>query len=241
MPTDRLYLKDSYLKECEAIIENISDNKVILDKTIIHPHASGLVSDQGVIIYNNEELNIIDAIDDRENDNVIHILDKKPTFNVNEKVKIVINWNRRYKLMRMHTASHIIAALAYKKFNAMITGGEITEEYARDDYNINLSGDALKNAFNDIIKEANNIAKKAIEVKIYNMKKEEALKIEGIVKLLEREPPKSEIWRIVEIPGVDIQADGGPHVNNTSEIGDIELVKIENKGKDKKRVYFKVI
>ncbi|NON61943.1 alanyl-tRNA editing protein AlaX, partial [Acidianus sp. DSM 29099] len=92
----------------------------------------------------------------------------------------------------------------------------------------------------EIVREANEILSKGIEVKVYFLSREEAMKIPGIVKLAERMPPNIETWRIVEIPGIDIQADGGPHIKNTAEAGKIEVIKIENRGKDKKRIYYKL-
>jgi len=151
-------------------------------------------------------------------------------FKNNERYVNLLNFEKR-----LHTASHIIAAIAYSKYNALITGGHITAEYAKDDFNID-----EKEKLIDIIAQANEIAKKGIEVKIYFLPREEALKIPGIVKLAERSPPELPIWRIVEIPGIDIQADGGPHVKNTSEIGEIVMLKVENKGKGRKRVYYTV-
>ena len=138
-------------------------------------------------------------------------------------------------MMRLHTASHIVAALAYSKFGALITGGHISPEQAKDDFNVE-----NKDTLIELINEANEIVKKGIELKIYFLPREEALMIPAIVKLAGRNPPQIPIWRIVEIPGIDIQADGGPHVNNTKEIGEIVLLKVENKGKGRKRVYYTV-
>ncbi|BCS91266.1 MAG: alanyl-tRNA editing protein AlaX-M [Candidatus Micrarchaeota archaeon] len=238
MATERLYLKDSYLKENRAKIVAIDDNKIILDRTVIHPHSSGLVSDTGYIEINGSRYDIVDALDDRDSDSIIHILDRKPDASIGDEATVHLNWDRRYKLMKLHTASHILASIIYKRYNALITGGEIYEDYARDDYNISKSGEELRAALASAIEEANGIISKGIQLKIYFMKRDEAMKIDGIVKLMEKMPPSQEIWRIVEIPDIDIQADGGPHVNNTNEIGKIKLLKIENRGKDKKRIYF---
>ncbi|MFB0500874.1 MAG: alanyl-tRNA editing protein AlaX, partial [Candidatus Bathyarchaeia archaeon] len=90
------------------------------------------------------------------------------------------------------------------------------------------------------VEKANKEASKNVQLKIYFLTREEALKMPGVVKLAERMPPKEKELRMVEIPRIDIQADGGPHVKNTKEIGEILLVKIENKGKDKRRIYFDV-
>jgi misacylated tRNA(Ala) deacylase len=90
------------------------------------------------------------------------------------------------------------------------------------------------------VAKANNEVGKGTALKIYFLERTEALKVPGIVKLAERMPPQVKELRIVEIPGIDVQADGGPHVNNTREIDEISLVKIENKGKTQRRVYFTV-
>jgi misacylated tRNA(Ala) deacylase len=90
------------------------------------------------------------------------------------------------------------------------------------------------------VAKANNEVGKGTALKIYFLERTEALKVPGIVKLAERMPPQVKELRIVEIPGIDVQADGGPHVNNTREIGEICLLKVENKGKTQRRVYFTV-
>jgi misacylated tRNA(Ala) deacylase len=125
----------------------------------------------------------------------------------------------------------------YEKYKAFITGGSISYEYAYDDYSLDIMD---KNIFYDVVEEANKIVKRGIEVKIYWLPREEALKIPGIVKLAHKMPPDLKYLRIVEIPGIDIQADGGPHVKNTKEIGEIIVLKIVNKGKRRKRLYYTV-
>ncbi|MEM1649857.1 MAG: alanyl-tRNA editing protein AlaX, partial [Sulfolobales archaeon] len=86
--------------------------------------------------------------------------------------------------------------------------------------------------------KANEVIRRGIEVKIYYMSREEALKIPGITKLAEKTPPEYRVLRIVEIPGIDLQADGGPHVRNTREIGGLVLLKVENRGRNKRRIYY---
>jgi misacylated tRNA(Ala) deacylase len=230
--TEELYLTDSYITEFNAKVIKVTENGLILDKTAFYPGGGGLDPDKGYIIYNNIKYEVLEVKRDKTGD-ILH----KINANVREGeiIRGVIDWVRRYRIMRLHTASHIIAAIAYKNYGALITGGHITAEYAKDDFNLD-----SKEKLVDIIAKANEIAKKGIEVKIYFLPREEAMKITAIVKLAERMPPNVPIWRIVEIPDVDIQADGGPHVKNTREIGEIELIKIENKGKDRKRVYYTV-
>ncbi|MGC8571060.1 alanyl-tRNA editing protein AlaXM [Caldivirga sp.] len=240
MPTIHLYQQDSYLKEADAKVIAVDGNNVILDKTIIHPSSGGVAHDTGLIIAGGEQYRIVDAIHKRDTDDVIHVLDRNPQFKHGDDVKVVLDWDRRYRLMKLHTASHIMAGIAYSKYNALVTGGDIQPDYARDDYSLTVGGEELRRIFNEIVTEANEVIKRGVEVKVYWMPREEALKVPGIVKLAEREPPPGDKWRIVEIPGVDIQADGGPHVANTREIGEIIIQKIENRGRNKKRVYFTV-
>jgi len=231
--TEELYLKDSYIKEFEAKVTKVNGNEVILDKTAFYPGGGGLENDVGKLIKNNGEILNVKEVK-RQGDEIAHIIEGGE-LREGDNVKGVIDWDRRYKMMRLHTASHVMAAVAYSQFNALITGGHISPEYAKDDFNLE-----NKDLIPQIVEKANEILSKGIEVKVYFLPREEALKILGIVKLAERNPPSIPIWRIVEIPGIDIQADGGPHVKNTSEVGKIRIIKIENRGKNRKRVYYTV-
>jgi misacylated tRNA(Ala) deacylase len=110
-------------------------------------------------------------------------------------------------------------------------------EDAKMDFNIPTMDRSI---FEDAINKANEAVERNLPVKIYFLRREEALKIPGIVKLAEKMPPEVKELRIVEIEGLDIQADGGPHVKSTGEVGKIKLIKVQNKGKDKRRAYFTV-
>lgn len=230
---EKLYLTDSYKKNFNSIITSIRENKVYLKETTFYPGGGGLDFDIGILKKGENTYKVIETGED--GDEIYHKLESTEGLSVGDQIYGEIDWNRRYRMMRLHTASHIIAAIAYSKYNALITGGHITPEYAKDDFSVE-----DKNVLSDIIKEANEIAKKGIEVKVYFLPREEAMKISGIVKLAERMPPNIQTWRIVEIPGIDIQADGGPHVKNTNEIGEIVLLKVENRGKNRKRAYYTV-
>lgn len=229
---EKLYLTDCYIKEFKAKITKIDGNLVFLDKTAFYPGGGGVENDKGTFIFNGNKIEVTNV---KEIDGEIAHEVTSASFKEGDEIIGVIDWERRYRMMRLHTASHIIAAIAYSKYNSKITGGNISPEYAKDDFDID-----DKNKLLEIVKEANEIAKKGLPVKIYFLKKEEALKIPGIVKLAERMPPNIDTWRIVEIEGIDIQADGGPHVSNTLEIGEIVPIKIENRGKGKKRIYYTV-
>ncbi|ADI32420.1 alanyl-tRNA editing protein AlaXM [Staphylothermus hellenicus] len=237
MTTKLLYQYDSYLKENIARVREVIGNKIVFNTTIFHPRSGGVDHDTGKLVKDGGEYRVVQVLIDKNIGDVVHIVDGEHDLKVGDVVKQVIDWNRRYKLMRLHTAAHILASIMYNEHGALITGGNISEEYAYDDYSLE---EFNKELFLDIVEKANQIIKRNIEVKIYWLPREEALKIPGIVKLAKRTPPNIDVLRIVEIPGVDIQADGGPHVKNTGEIGEIVPLKIVNKGRKRKRLYYTV-
>lgn len=233
-----LYQYDSYIREFKATVVKVKDNKVFLDQTAFHPGPSGgLDTDKGYLIsLGGEKFNVLQVFE--EEGDFAHVV-SEGKLRIGEEVKGVIDWERRYKMMKLHTASHVLLAVLYKRYNALVTGGHITPDEARDDFDI--SGvENWKEAVITAVNEANNLLRRDLEVKVYWLPREEALKIPGIVKLAERFPPNVSEVRIVEIPGVDLQADGGPHVRNTGEVGQIVVRKMESKGARRKRVYYTV-
>ena len=134
----------------------------------------------------------------------------------------------------MHTAAHLISAILYKHEQVLITGNQLGIDKSRIDFNLEkLDREKIK----QYIDEANQLIEKGADVKIYFLPREEALKIPTISRLAKGLLDLKE-FRIVEIEGIDIQADGGTHVRNIKEIGNIELLKIDNKGKNNRRLYF---
>jgi len=147
-----------------------------------------------------------------------------------------VDWERRHRLMRMHTAGHLLSSIFYRE-NCLITGNQIDPDRSRFDFNLEQFDRARIEAF---VNEANQIISKDAPVKMYFVDRDEALKMPGLVKLAEAVPPSEDQLRIVEIEGIDRQADGGLHVARLKEIGRIELLKLENKGKNNRRLYYDV-
>ncbi|MBI3027666.1 alanyl-tRNA editing protein [Candidatus Woesearchaeota archaeon] len=230
-----LYMDDSYLKEFEAAVESVKDDKyVVLDKTAFYPTGGGQPHDNGTIVCNGEEYPVVYV--GKFSGQISHEI-AKPGLKVGDQVSGSINWERRYKFMRMHTAAHLLISIFNKESNVLITGNQIDEEKTRIDFNME---NFDRNKIMSYIEQANQIIKQDLPVKNYYLPREEAMKIAGVVKLAAALPPNVDTLRIVEIPGIDIQADGGTHVKSLSEIGTVELVKAENKGKDNRRVYYTV-
>jgi len=237
MSTKLLYLYDSYLKEFEAKIQQATGNQVTLDQTAFHPLTGGVAYDIGYLTKGNMEYKVVRVEINKETKEIIHMFEEKTDLNQGDLVKGTLDWERRYRLMRLHTAAHLLAAIMYRDYNALITGGQVDYEHAKLDFNLPKTD---REIFEAAVEKATEEASKSIQLKIYFLARDDALKMPGIVKLAERMPPQEKELRIVEIPGIDLQADGGPHVKNTNEIGEILLLKIENKGKNQRRIYFDV-
>ena len=232
-----VYQWDSYVREYWARVVGVDGNRVFLDETIFHPRSGGVDHDTGYIVAGDDRYRVVSVYFDREFGDVVHELDCSPSFSPGDKVLLVLDWDRRYKLMRLHTAAHILSGLMYSMYGTLITGGNISVDKAYEDYGLEVFD---KNVFIDLVEKANKIISKDLEVKIYWLPREEALRIPGLVKLAGRSPPNVEKLRIVEIPGVDIQADEGPHVRRIGEVGRIEIIDTVNKGKKRKRIYYTV-
>ncbi|MCX8200249.1 MAG: alanyl-tRNA editing protein AlaXM [Candidatus Micrarchaeota archaeon] len=230
-----LYLDDSYLKECESIARCVRNGRlVILDKTIFYPGGGGQPCDLGTLVRVSDGAVFAVKSVRKENGEAVHEVDADG-LKEGDAVKCIIDWERRYALMRMHTAAHILASIFYREGGAQITGNQIDVGKSRFDFSME-GFDREK--MEEYVRKANEIFRQGIDVKVYSLPREEAMKIDGIVKLANALPPSIPTLRIVEVPGVDIQADGGTHVKNTREIGTIEIIKLENKGKENKRIYF---
>lgn len=229
--TRKLFWEDTYAREFDAEVELVDGNRVVLDQTAFNPRGGGLVSDTGKL----NGMKVIEAT--KEGDNVYHMLEAPPELRVGDKVHGVLDWDRRYRIMRMHTTAHILSAVVNGETGALITGNQISPDESRVDFNLENFDKEKMSYFIDKVNEA---AARALEVKTYFMKREEALATPGFVKLAKAMPPSLEMLRIVQIGDVDTQADGGVHVKNTSEIGRVVGLKTENKGKSNRRMYFTI-
>ena len=230
-----LYMDDGYLKEFEATVESVKDDKyVVLDQTAFYPLSGGVAYDTGVFVKDGEEFPVIYV--GKFSGQISHEV-SKPGLKVGDKITGKIDWDRRYKLMRLHTAAHLVASIFHNKGGALITGGNIELEKSRIDFSLE---NYDRNVIDEYVKLANELIQKDAPVKVSYMKREEALKIPDMVKLANKMPPEVETLRIVEIENIDKQADGGCHVKSIKEIGALEILKLENKGKNNRRVYYTV-
>jgi len=231
--TKALYLEDSYLKECDATVVKVTQGRyVVLDQTIFYPKGGGQPHDTGKMIRDNEVFNVIYV--GKFDGEISHEVDREG-LKEGDRVRCILDWERRYKFMRSHTAAHLFASLICNETGALVTGNQIEEDKIRFDFSLEKMD---REMIVEYVNKVNEILKRDIPVKWYELPREEALKIPGVVKMAEAFPPDIPFLRIVEIVGIDKQADGGTHVRNLREVGQIRLLKVESKGRLNKRVYF---
>ncbi len=229
--TRKLYWEDMYMREFDARVVSIAGNQVVLDQTAFNPRGGGLVSDLGTL--GSAEV----AEVTKEGDDVSHAMRAEPVFKVGDQVSGKLDWGRRYRIMRMHTSAHIISAVVNAETGALITGNQINPDESRVDFNLEPFD---KEKMSYYIERVNAAVSRSLEVTSFFMKREEAMRMPGLVKLANAAPPALDTLRIVKIGDVDTQADGGVHVKNTSEIGRVVALRTENKGKSNRRLYFTV-
>ena len=234
-----LYIQNCYMKEFNAeVIEVIDGKNIILDQTAFYPTAGGQPNDTGKIICNGIEYNIIDV--KKSEGKIIQIVNKEG-INIGDKIHGIIDWDRRYKLMRYHTAAHILSTVIHEETGADITGNQLYTDKARIDFSLeNFDREVMKS----FEKKVNDLINKNISVSFRILNREEAFKIPSLCKLRKELPENITEIRIVDIADDSIDLDhtacGGTHISNISEIGNIEIYDVENKGKERRRIYFRI-
>ncbi|MFH0870269.1 MAG: alanyl-tRNA editing protein [archaeon] len=235
---EALYMLDCYMKEFDARVVSVKDDKfVVLDRTAFYPNSGGQPCDTGKMIGpDGSEYDVVFA---GKFDGVISHEVDKPGLKPRDDVRCVIDWERRYKHMRMHTAAHIIANIIEKEAGALITGNQLGLDKSRIDFSLE-SFDREK--FAEYEAKTNSIIKEAHKINLYLMPREEAEKrLERFTTLAKGFPPEIKQVRLVEIEGFTIEACGGTHLVNTSEVKGFKIINLENKGKNNRRMYFELV
>ena len=230
-----LCYSDSYLKECKSKVMEVNDHGVVLDQTIFYPGGGGQPSDNGKLILENNEYLVkgVKRIDGQ----IVHLIEgAKPE--INSEVDSIIDWDKRYKLMRTHTALHILCGVIWRDYSASVTGGDMKPLAGRMDFELEeMSADFSK----EVEEKINREVSEKRNIKIYQLPRDEAFQIPDLIRTKINLLPKGiEFVRIVDIEGLDLQADGGTHVQNTSEVGYIKMIGHESKGKSNKRLRIEV-
>ena len=231
--TEALYMKDSYLKNWDAKVVSVKDDKyIVLDKTAFYPKGGGQPWDEGYIIKDGEKFKVVYV--GKFSGEISHEVEK-PGLKEGDLVKCEIDWERRYTYMRYHTACHLVSNLLFKRANAKITGNQIELDKARMDFSME---DYSPEKLHTYVNEANEIIQKNLPVTIGYLSREEVLQKPELARLAIGLPKNIKEFRIIKIGDIDEQVDGGTHIKNLNEIGKIEILKTVNKGKNNRRLYF---
>ena len=228
---DLLFRQDAYLRGCDATIVGVDAAGIRLDRTVFYPMGGGQPGDVGVLrLENGETIEIADTVKGASHEDVVHVPKAGAALpQVGDKVHAEIDWERRYRLMRMHTCLHLLSAV----IKGDVTGGQVGDGKGRLDFN--LPDQSLDKDF--ITREINRLVAEDHEVKPRWITDAELAAQPELVRTMSVKPPTgSGRVRLLDIAGVDLQPCGGTHVARTGEIGAVEVVKIENKGKMNRRV-----
>jgi misacylated tRNA(Ala) deacylase len=231
MATELLFRDDAYLKTARARILAVDERGIELDRTIFYPLGGGQAGDTGALLRaNGERVPIADTRKGDAIDTVLHIpVPAMQRPEPGETVTLEIDWERRYKLMRLHTALHVMSCVVV----APVTGGNISPEKARLDFDIDMS---LLDA-ERIERETNALIGRGVETETVWITDEELDARPELVKTMSVQPPRGAgRVRLLRIPGIDLQPCGGTHVKNIAEIGGIRVLKIRSEGRRNRRV-----
>ena len=230
---EKIFENDAYIKEFESEIIHINeDNKYVsLENTAFYARSGGQPGDIGEIELNGEKIIVEDTI--KEENSIIHIVKEIKNLEKGKKIKGFINWEKRYRHMKMHSALHLLCSI----IPLDVTGGQIGFEKSRLDFNDPdkiMNKEELDEKINTIIKENHKITNELIDSKILDEKPE-------IVRTMSVKPPRTQgKIRLVRIGDIDLQPCGGTHVLTTNEIGTVFVSKIENKGRMNRRINIKI-
>jgi len=233
MGTARLELDDPTLREWTATVIAVDPEQgIVLDRSAFYPGGGGQPPDHGVLLWDGVQTRIVGA---RQSDDVWLIpADDDPLPPVGAHVQGAIDDPRRSALMRTHSGLHVLSGVVFRDFGALVTGSNMEPLEGRLDFNL----EGVPEGFKESIEAAINAEVEADRaIRAYNLPREEAFAIPDIIRTASNLlPPEIEVVRLVDIDGLDVQADGGTHVASTRQVGRMRVVKIENKGKGFRRI-----
>lgn len=233
--TNLLYQTDSYLNQFSAVITAVDpDGKsVILDQSAFYPGGGGQPCDFGLIKAGEVEFSVSKV--KKQGDDVVHFLGEGQLPEPGTPIDASIDWDRRYKLMRTHTALHILCGVVFRDYGALVTGGDMEPLAGRMDFEFDRMQAEL---VHEIEAAVNKEVEAAREIHVNILPREEAFKIPDLIRTkINLLPEGIAKVRTVEILGLDLQADGGTHVRSTAEVGKIRVVDYKSKGAINKRIY----
>ncbi len=225
--TDELFRNNSYLKEHDVTITEVTSDGLVFDKTIFYPEGGGQPGDEGFLKIGENTTRILGT--KYINQKLVHLVEETQDFKKNDKVKLQLDWSRRYSHMQVHTCLHLLCSI----IPYPVTGGSIGDGRGRLDFDLE-----TKPNKEDVLNSLNKLIGDDHTVSISSITDDELDQNPDLVRTMSVKPPRgSGIIRMIKIgEGIDFQPCGGTHVNKTSEINLVQSVKIENKGKMNKRI-----
>ena len=226
--TDELFRKDSYLKDCDAEVVAVTDRAVVVDRTVFYPLGGGQPGDTGSMSWSTGSASIVDT---RYGDagEILHLVDDdSPLPAVGDTVHLELDWDRRYRHMRMHTAMHLLGAVL--KYG--VTGGNISVDKSRLDFDMEdpVDKEAVGAALQALVEEDHPVSCRWISDAELDANPD-------LVRTMSVQPPRGKGQvRLLEIEGVDLQPCGGTHLKTTAEVGKVRIGKVEKKGRRNRRV-----
>jgi len=234
--TRLLYQTDSYIQHFPAIVTvvDIENHGVELDQTAFYPGGGGQPADGGMLTCNDRIYLVQRAR--KVGENVLHVIEEdQPLPELGSEVQGQIDWERRYMLMRTHTAMHILCGVIFRDYGASVTGGDMDPLAGRMDFEFETMQKELVRTIETAI---NQEVVNARSVRVDILPRDVAFQIPDLIRTKINLLPEGILKvRVVEIEGLDLQADGGTHVKNTAEVGRIRVVDYKSKGKINKRIY----
>lgn len=229
--TEALYHTDAYLKEFDATVTAADGNQIALDRTAFYPGGGGQPNDVGTITLGDQSWTVIKV--SKQGADIWHELDRAAPA-IGSVIHGIIDWDRRYKLMRTHTAMHILCGVIFRDYGASVTGGNMEPLKGRMDFEF----ETMRQEFVKQIEEKINAeVANARPTRVKILPREAAFQIPDLIRTkINLLPAGITEVRTVEIEGLDLQADGGTHVANTSEVGHIRITDYKSKGKINKRI-----
>jgi misacylated tRNA(Ala) deacylase len=227
---DLIFRDDAYAATCTAVVTAVDERGLRLDRTVFYPAGGGQPGDTGMLRHAGGAVRIVDTIKGDGLDEIIHVPESEAALPApGAEVEAEIDWNRRYAHMRMHTCLHLLCAVV----PGAVTGGQVGADKSRLDFNVpsgSLDKEELTQALNRLIDADRPVQPRWIG-------DDELAARPELVRTMSVKPPTgSGTVRLLDIEGIDLQPCGGTHVRRTGEIGPVEVIKIENKGKQNRRV-----
>ena len=233
MHTHRLELEDPTLREWDArVIAADPDLGIVLDRSAFYPGGGGQPPDHGVLLWGGVQTRIVGVRHGDDMRLIPHESDPMPV--AGSSGRGAIEDGRRTSLMRTHSGLHVLSGVVYRDFGALVTGSNMEPLEGRLDFNL----EGVPDGFKETVEAAINAEVDADRgIRAYSLPRDEAFAIPDIIRTATNLlPPDIEIVRLVDIDGLDVQADGGTHVASTSQVGRMRVVKVENKGKGFRRI-----